>query len=140
MSKMTEKTKVSEKYLCAAYPMIFVADVTKAADYYRNKLGFKVAYLYGDPPFYGMMTRDGAGLHFRHVCKNPVDRTEDDLLATAIPVKGVKALFLEFKKKGVEFHQTLKAQPWGSTDFIVKDIDGNLLCFASALEKRSGKG
>ena len=40
-------------------------------------------------------------------------------------------LFLEFTQKGVEFHQPLKTQPWGMTDFIVKDPDGNLLCFAS---------
>ena len=136
MSKTTAKTKGSKKYLCAAYPMIFVADVAKAVDYYQKKLRFKVDYLYGNPPFYGMMTRDGAGLHFRHIGKHPVDRTEDDLLATAIPVQGVKALFLEFRKKGVEFHQTLKVQPWGTTDFIVKDSDSNLLCFSSALENR----
>src|SRR5271170_6129047 len=92
MSKKTKNTKESEKYLCDAYPMIFVTDFAKAVAYYQDKLGFKVDYLYGNPPFYGMMTRDGASLHFRHVDKNPVDHSEGDLLATAIPVKGVKAL------------------------------------------------
>ncbi len=30
------------------------------------------------------------------------------------------------------FAQTLKEQPWGATDFLVRDPDGNLLCFARA--------
>ena len=130
---------MSEKYLCTdAYPMIFVTNFAKAVDYYRDKLGFKVDYVYGDPPFYGMMTRDGASLHFRHVDKHPVNQSGDDLLATAIVVNDVKELFLEFKEKGVEFHQTLKTQPWGATDFIVKDPEGNLLSFASKVEKKAG--
>ena len=127
MSQTTEKAK-----LHIAYPMVFVTDVTKAVAYYQIKLGFKVDFLYGKPPFYGMITRDGASLHLRHVDQHPFDPTEEDLLTAAIPVDGVKSLFLEFKANNVEFHQTLKRQPWGATDFIVKDPDGNLLSFASA--------
>jgi uncharacterized glyoxalase superfamily protein PhnB len=42
----------------------------------------------------------------------------------------IKLLFLEFQSTGVEFHQTLKKQPWGARNFVVKDPDGNLLLFA----------
>ena len=42
----------------------------------------------------------------------------------------IKQLFLEFQAIGVQFHQTLKQQPWGAMNFIVKDPDGNLLLFA----------
>ena len=31
---------------------------------------------------------------------------------------------------GVDFFQELKDGPWGARDFIVSDIDGNLLLFA----------
>jgi len=42
----------------------------------------------------------------------------------------IKLLFLEFQSAGVVFHQTLKKQPWGAKNFVVKDPDGNLLLFA----------
>ena len=43
-------------------------------------------------------------------------------------------LFLELQSAGVVFHQTLKAEPWGARDFIVRDPDGNLLLFAGPAE------
>ena len=133
MNHPTLKTKLPGKpKLHIAYPMVFVTDVTKAAAFYKAKLGFKIAYLYGEPPFYGMISRDGASLHLRHIDEHPFNHSEEDLLTASIPVDGVKALFLEFKTKGVKFHQSLKRQPLGATDFIVKDPDGNLLNFAEA--------
>jgi len=135
MSPSSQKAKAAgNSKLHIAYPMVFVSDVTKALAFYKNKLGFKVDYLYGEPPFYGMISRDGASLHLRHVDKHPFHHAEEDLLTASIPVDEVQSLFLEFKAKRVAFHQTLKRQPWGATDFIVKDPDGNLLQFASSLK------
>jgi uncharacterized glyoxalase superfamily protein PhnB len=42
----------------------------------------------------------------------------------------IKMLFLEFQSAGAAFHQTLKRQPWGARNFVLKDLDGNLLLFA----------
>lgn len=125
--------------LSIAYPQLFVADVTRAATFYVEKLGFTIAYLYGEPPFYGLVTRDDAGLNLRHVDAPVIDpavRKRESLLGANIPVDGVKALFLEFKQKGVDFAQTLKRQPWGADDFIIRDPDGNLICFASRTDKQ----
>jgi catechol 2,3-dioxygenase-like lactoylglutathione lyase family enzyme len=122
--------------LAAAQPQLFVADVKRAAEFYVERLGFRVAYLYGEPPFYGLVVRGGAGLNLRHVDAPVVDaglREREILLGAQIPVDGVKELFLEFRDRGVEFAQTLKPQPWGASDFIVRDPDGNLVCFASAI-------
>jgi len=128
---MSEEPQASGSHLRIAYPMIFVTDMARTVAYYEGRLGFKVDYLYGDPPFYGMMTRDGASFHFRHVDKIPMVRTDTDLLATVVSAQGVRALFREFEEKGASFHQSLKIQPWGSTDFIVEDPDRNLICFSS---------
>ena len=49
---------------------------------------------------------------------------------TVAHAEEIEALFLEFQTAGVTFFQTLKQQPWGARDFIVKDADGNLLLFA----------
>jgi catechol 2,3-dioxygenase-like lactoylglutathione lyase family enzyme len=120
-----------------AYPQLFVADVASAAEFYERKLGFSIAYLYGAPPFYGLVVLDDVGLNLRFVPTPPIDgalREQESLLSANIVVEGVKALFLEMQMRGVDFAQTLKEQPWGATDFIVRDIDGNLLCFASPVD------
>jgi uncharacterized glyoxalase superfamily protein PhnB len=46
----------------------------------------------------------------------------------------IKALFLEFQNAGVTFFQTLKRESWGAREFIVRDLDGNLLLFAGPAE------
>ena len=38
----------------------------------------------------------------------------------------IKQLFLDFQSVNITFFQTLKKQPWGATNFIIKDPDGNL--------------
>lgn len=120
--------------LCIAYPQLFVGDVRRSAAFYCDRLGFAIEYLYGEPPFYALVAREGVGLNLRHVDAPPVDaalRERESLLAASFVVERVKALFLEYRAQEVEFAQTLKAQPWGASDFIVRDPDGNLLSFAS---------
>ncbi len=46
---------------------LFVANVQRSCDFYTGKLGFTVAFLYGDPPFYGQLRRDHARLNLRLV-------------------------------------------------------------------------
>ncbi len=130
----TAKKALPAPRLRIAYPQVLVADVRRAAGFYEQNLGFSIAYLYGEPPFYGLVTRDGVGVNLRFVSSSLFDqakRERESVLSANIVVESVKALFLEFQKRGVEFAQPLKQQPWGATDFIVRDLDGNLLCFAS---------
>jgi len=59
------------------------------------------------------------------------------LLSAALIVETaeeIKALFLEFEAAGVAFFQTLRREPWGAKNFIIKDPDGNLLLFAGPAE------
>ena len=46
---------------------LFVADIQASCDFYTSKLGFEVAFVYGDPPFYGQVTRDRASINLRVV-------------------------------------------------------------------------
>jgi uncharacterized glyoxalase superfamily protein PhnB len=60
-----------------------------------------------------------------------------DMLSAALTVataEEIKQLFLEFQTAGVIFFQTLRREPWGARNFIVKDPDGNLLLFAGPAE------
>ena len=82
------------------------------------------------------MGRDAAHLNLGCVERpiiEPAVRDREELLSLSMTVataEEIKLLFLEFQSAGVAFHQTLKKQPWGARNFIVKDPDGNLLLFA----------
>ena len=115
---------------------LYVADVKASCDFFTSKLGFAIDFVYGDPPFYGMVKRDRARLCMRLVCE-PVFvgdiRQREHLLSASITVDTaaeIKQLFLEFQSAGVSFHQGLKKEPWGARNFIVLDPDGNLILFA----------
>jgi len=135
MPDEAERT-VSRAVLAAAEPQLFVSDIKASCEFFATKLGFAVAYVYGDPPFTGQVSRDGAALNLRCVDQPVIDsqlREREDLLSAAMTVNSaaeIKQLFLEFQAAGVAFHRTLKREPWGARTFIVKDPDGNLLLFA----------
>ena len=61
----TRAETLSKATLLAAEPQLFVADVEASCEFYTKKLGFAVAFIYGEPPFYGQVFRDGARLNLR---------------------------------------------------------------------------
>jgi hypothetical protein len=50
---------------------LFVADIKASCDFYTEKLGFAVAFSYGEPPTYAQVRRDAARINFR-VVREPV--------------------------------------------------------------------
>jgi uncharacterized glyoxalase superfamily protein PhnB len=122
--------------IVCAEPQLFVTDIKRSWEFFREKLGFSLVFSYGDPPYYAQVRRDAAHLNLKCVEGPIVDSTvrgREELLSVSMTVataEEIKLLFLEFQSAGVTFHQTLKKQPWGAKNFIVKDPDGNLLLFA----------
>ncbi|WP_457226610.1 VOC family protein [Mycobacteroides abscessus] len=53
--------------IVAAEPQLFVTDLERAVAFYVDKLGFEVAFTYGEPAFYGQVRRGGASLNLRKV-------------------------------------------------------------------------
>ena len=115
-------------------PILFVRDVQRSATFFREKLGFEIDFLHGSPPFYGAVSRDGVSLHLRFV-HDPffakAAAQEESLILASVEVANAHGLFEEFKARGVEFPQKLKKQPWGGTDFQVRDPDGNVISFVT---------
>lgn len=136
-----ESSTSPEPRLNGAEPQLFVAAVQASCAFYAEKLGFAVAFVYGDPPFYGQVVRDGARLNLRQVDAPILDHArcaKEDLLSATLTlgsVAGIKALFAAYRSAEVPFHQTLRLEPWGARTFIVKDPDGNLLLFAGPVEE-----
>ncbi|WP_457582860.1 VOC family protein [Ensifer canadensis] len=133
---MQAKQAAPRPVLRSTSAQLFVADIKASCDFFTDKLGFAIDFVYGDPPFYGQVKRDNALLSLRLVCE-PVFvgdiREREHLLSASLSVATsdeIKRLFLDYQAASVTFHQTLRTEPWGARNFIVLDPDGNLILFA----------
>jgi catechol 2,3-dioxygenase-like lactoylglutathione lyase family enzyme len=132
----TNQAIATKPELTRVEAQLFVADIKASCAFFTSKLGFEVAFIYGEPPFYGQVKRDNARLNLRLVCE-PVFvgdiREREQLLAASLTVASaaeLRRLFVRYQAAGVDFLQTMKQEPWGARTFIVRDPDGNLLLFA----------
>jgi len=110
------------KRACPTFP---AADVKKAAEWYRDKLGFVIDRLYPDQG-YAIVHRDDIEMHFwacrdRNIAENTSAYFHLDDIA------GVHASMTKAKEGGrISEPQN---RPWGMREFYVWDPDGNLLKF-----------
>jgi len=116
------KSSPSKAIITGAEPQLLVTDINRSCEFFREN--------------YAQVARDAARLNLRCVEQTVIESTvrdQEELLSVSLTVATageIKLLFLEFQSANVAFHQTLKEQPWGARNFIVKDPDGNLLLFA----------
>jgi catechol 2,3-dioxygenase-like lactoylglutathione lyase family enzyme len=133
MTAMTT-AKTDGAVITGAEPQLFVADLPRSLAFFGERLGFAVAFSYGEPPFYAQVARGGARLNLRHVTGPVFDEAfharEPDALSAIVTLVDAKPLFLEFQAAGLDFHHSLRTEPWGARTFIVRDPDGNLILFA----------
>ena len=134
---MPQTDQNAQPKLTSIAAQLFVQDLKASADSFTAKLGFAIDFVYGEPPFYGQVSRDNARLALRHV-DDPVFaddvRQREDLLSASITLahaKEIEELFHTYQAAHVPFHHPLKTEPWGAKTFIVKDPDGNLILFAA---------
>jgi uncharacterized glyoxalase superfamily protein PhnB len=117
-----------------AIPILFVRDVPASAAFYRDTLGFDIDFLYGEPPFYGAVSRGEACLHLRCV-QEPnfaaLAAREVSLILATIEVADVHALHAEFAGRGAPMPEAPTRQVWGGTTFQVRDPDGNVISFVT---------
>jgi catechol 2,3-dioxygenase-like lactoylglutathione lyase family enzyme len=133
---MSVNTVSTKPKLVAAEPQLFVADVNASCAFFTDKLDFSIAFTYGEPPYYAQVKRDGAALNLRCVEGHAIDaglRDRQELLSASITVataREITELARDFQQAGASFAQPLAKKPWGALDFIIRDVDGNLLLFA----------
>jgi predicted enzyme related to lactoylglutathione lyase len=109
-------------------PLLVVADVRRAADFYVRVLGYQQATFFGEPPSFCLLNREGFELMLSH--RRPWDvylRVADiDVERQAIEAAG----------------GALRAGPrvteYGMTEIEVEDPDGHVVCLAQEMEPRGG--
>jgi uncharacterized glyoxalase superfamily protein PhnB len=115
--------------LTASSPVLLVKDVLKAADYYRDKLGFTDVRIYNEPPDFAIVERDGFSVMLaqveHHVTVTPNWKIQRSTWNIYFRVDDIDAIYEEFQNSGAIIDYTLHTKPYGMREFGVQDLDGH---------------
>ena len=112
--------------LCGSAPVLVVQDIGRAVEHYRDVLGFRIEFTYGEPAFYAGVERDNVLIHLQAARET---KRLPGHGAINIFVTDVDAIYAELKARGARTLNEPKDYPYGMRDFDVLDLDGNHLSF-----------
>ena len=110
-----------------ANPIMVVSDAKTAAQFYEDTPWFTIDVLC-ENPCYACVSRDGIIIELGASRPDYVGGC-----ACIVHVSNIESLYNEFKAKGVVLVGDITGQEYGSKDFRIRDNDGNLLAFGSAM-------
>jgi predicted enzyme related to lactoylglutathione lyase len=120
-------------------PQLFVDDVVRTAEYYRDVLGFRFEGYFGKPPVFVILDRDGARL----LCKQAPPEKRPQPSNSSVPggftdvyfyVDDVDALAEEFRAKGAQITREPSLQrDYDGRELHVRDCNGRVLCFGQLM-------
>ena len=117
-----------------ATTVLTVRDVRASLAYYRDSLGFDIAFEYGDPVFYAGLCRDKATIHLISAERTPRQPGHG---AVALFVDDVNALYADFVRRGAKAPEPPADRAYGLRDFNAFDLDGNQLIFGAESEAKA---
>jgi catechol 2,3-dioxygenase-like lactoylglutathione lyase family enzyme len=125
--------------ITAVAPVLLVRDVAAAADYFRHRLGFSYDRIWGDPPDFCMVRRDG---HTVMLSQAPPDaalvphwRVVEKMWDAYFWVDDVDAIYEELRGRGATIDYGLGVKPYGVKEFGVQDLDDHDLAFGQVLDR-----
>jgi catechol 2,3-dioxygenase-like lactoylglutathione lyase family enzyme len=111
-----------------AVPVLAALDVAETAGFYERVMGFTADYVAED---YGIVSRGSVTIHFWH-CQ---DRSIAESTGCRVAVEGVDALYAAYSAEEIIHpNAPLQDQPWGTREFAVVDLNGNLLTFFERID------
>lgn len=126
----------------AVAPVLLVRDVVAAAAYYRDALGFGYDRLWGCPPDFAMVERDGLTIMLSQASPGVAQRSHEKAATgmwhTYLWVDDVDAVFAEVSARGATIDYGLATKPYGVREFGVRDLDGHDLAIGQVLAGDAG--
>ncbi len=115
------------RHVTSVFPVFTVRDLDEALKYYRDMLGFSIAWSWGDPTSRAGVALDdieiqleGAGLG-----------SPSGPSVVYCHMTGVDAYYEACRARGATIAMELGVRPWGMRDFRIQDPSGNRIGFAS---------
>jgi predicted enzyme related to lactoylglutathione lyase len=119
-------------------PVLLVADLARAVDYYRDRLGFDCE-VYGDPPNFATANRDHATILLALATDTarliPHWKIVDKMWNAYIRVDDVDAVYDEVQGRGAAIDYSIYDAPHGFREFGVQDPDGHDIAFGQPLSE-----
>jgi len=117
----------------ATEPAFLVRNVEASVEFYRDKLGFNLDFLYGDPPNHAGVSR---GLWSGSMVSIQLAQASSkrDIIPSAylhVRVSDVNQLYEQYRVLDVPIVAEPDNKPWGFREFTIKDPDGHMLVLAS---------
>jgi uncharacterized glyoxalase superfamily protein PhnB len=121
----------------SAVPVVATADVRSTVAYYTRVLGFTEHFVFGDPPVYAGIERDGVLLYITYDVKlasvlksNPGLHPEVFLW-----VRDVDKVFEEHKLRGAAIVEEITDRAWDARQYVIEDPNGYHLKVAEPLDR-----
>ena len=123
--------KIDDSQFKNANPILPVRNAREAAKFYQRQLGFTIDVIWENPN-YACVSRGGVTIEFGEGRPDHVGSG-----VCFIHVKDVDRVHEELITSDADFVGALADRDYGSRDFRIRDIDGNLLIFGSPLENQA---
>jgi catechol 2,3-dioxygenase-like lactoylglutathione lyase family enzyme len=123
--------------LSAHATVLLVDDVGRAADYYRDQLGFDVTRYEANPNHYAYASRDDCHVHlacFKDAAPRPNSvAAPPDMFDIYVYVDDVEALHEELVERGADIVFSPTDAVYGLREIRVRDPNGYILAFGKLL-------
>ena len=104
-----------------------VSDVSAAVEFYTTKLGFGLGFTWGEPPTFAGVNLDHVQIFLAEGTPSPSGCSVYFLVGDA------DELYAFHRANGVEIAQTIDDREYGIRDYVIRDLNGYLLCFGHHL-------
>ena len=124
--------------LTASAAVLLVKDVVRAANHYRDAMGFDFDRFFGEPPSFVILYRDGMYLMLKQAedAKHVIPHwtVSDGLWDAYFWTSDVDSLHAELVDRGAKIAYGLCNQDYGCREFGVQDPDGHDIGFGQVLK------
>ncbi|MEM9177165.1 MAG: VOC family protein [Myxococcota bacterium] len=116
-------------------PVFQVRDVAASLAWYRDKLGFTIDFVEGDPPVHARIVGDptyaAPTVHLRF---EPLQSERAPFAGAEVWLHvdhSIDVLYDRYLERGVKIVLPIEDKPWGLRQFVVEDPDGYRLVIAA---------
>ncbi len=115
-------------------PVLMTEDVQTAVNYYRDKLGFNVDFVFGDPVQHaGVSYRNwtGQGAMLQLTTKREGQELQVSSYLYIFTDAKLDELYEVYQRNDVEIMREPETFPWGMREFSIRDLNGHVLVFGT---------
>jgi catechol 2,3-dioxygenase-like lactoylglutathione lyase family enzyme len=122
----------------SAVPVIATADIRSTMEYYTHVLGFNEHFVFGDPPVYAGVERDGVLLYItQDAALTSILKSSDLHPDVFLWVHDVDKVFAEHKLRGARIVEPIANRAWDARQYVVEDPNGYRLKIAEPIDQEN---